>query len=35
LSYAVLCQDWRFRPKDHREFADLTEAELAAGAPLP
>ncbi|MFH0517695.1 alpha/beta hydrolase [Streptomyces sp. M41] len=27
---AVFCQDWRFRPKDHREFARLTEAELRA-----
>ncbi|MET9831586.1 alpha/beta hydrolase [Streptomyces sp. NPDC006385] len=28
--YAVFCQDWRFRAKDHREFARLTEAELRA-----
>jgi pimeloyl-ACP methyl ester carboxylesterase len=34
LLYAVLCQDWRFRPKDHREFADLTEAELKAAPHL-
>lgn len=26
--YAVFCQDWNFRPKDYREFARLTEAEL-------
>ncbi|TLS46747.1 alpha/beta hydrolase [Streptomyces montanus] len=36
--YAVFCQDWRFRPKDYREFAGLTTAELRAaphmrGAP--
>ncbi|MGW0826004.1 alpha/beta fold hydrolase [Streptomyces sp. NPDC002845] len=28
--YAVFCQDWRFRPKDYREYASLTEAELQA-----
>ncbi|MGW2006301.1 alpha/beta fold hydrolase [Streptomyces nigrescens] len=28
--HAVFCQDWRFRPKDYREFARLTEAELRA-----
>ncbi|WP_338060791.1 alpha/beta fold hydrolase [Streptomyces viridochromogenes] len=27
---AVFCQDWRIRPKDYREFARLTEAELRA-----
>ncbi|MFE7131082.1 alpha/beta fold hydrolase [Streptomyces sp. NPDC057638] len=36
--HAVFCQDWRFRPKDHREFARLTAAETRAaphmrGAP--
>ncbi|TPQ23548.1 alpha/beta hydrolase [Streptomyces sporangiiformans] len=36
--HAVFCQDWRFRPKDYREFAGLTKAELRAaphmrGAP--
>lgn len=25
---AVFCQDWQFRVKDHRAFADLTAAEL-------
>lgn len=34
LLFAVLCQDWRFRPKDHREFAALTEAELTAAPHL-
>ncbi|MGW1373013.1 alpha/beta fold hydrolase [Streptomyces sp. NPDC002446] len=28
--HAVFCQDWRFRPRDFREFAGLTEAELRA-----
>ncbi|MFI7407110.1 alpha/beta fold hydrolase [Streptomyces sp. NPDC049627] len=28
--YAVFCQDWRIRPKDHREYAALTRAELRA-----
>ncbi|NUP17067.1 MAG: alpha/beta hydrolase, partial [Streptomyces sp.] len=28
--HAVFCQDWRIRPKDHREFARLTQAELRA-----
>ncbi|WP_228472941.1 alpha/beta fold hydrolase [Streptomyces cyaneochromogenes] len=28
--YAVFCQDWRIRPKDHREYARLTQAELRA-----
>ncbi|MFI5752995.1 alpha/beta fold hydrolase [Streptomyces sp. NPDC051644] len=28
--HAVFCQDWRFRPKDYREFAGLTKAELRA-----
>ncbi|CAM5744390.1 hypothetical protein SALBM311S_04701 [Streptomyces alboniger] len=32
--YAVFCQDWRFRPKNHREFASLTEAELKAAPHL-
>lgn len=27
---AAFCQDWRFRPKSHKEFARLTEAELRA-----
>ncbi|CAM5512013.1 alpha/beta hydrolase [Streptomyces purpurascens] len=27
---AVFCQDWRFRPRDHREFARLTAAERQA-----
>jgi pimeloyl-ACP methyl ester carboxylesterase len=28
--YAVFCQDWRFRPKNYREYASLTAAELRA-----
>ncbi|MFI6729140.1 alpha/beta hydrolase [Streptomyces sp. R-74717] len=28
--HAVFCQDWRFRPKDYREFASLSKAELRA-----
>ncbi|GAA5701542.1 transporter [Streptomyces avermitilis] len=28
--HAVFCQDWRFRPKNYREFAGLTKAELRA-----
>lgn len=28
--HAVFCQDWRFRPKDYQEYADLTAAELRA-----
>ncbi|MGW1954470.1 alpha/beta hydrolase [Streptomyces sp. NPDC001920] len=32
--HAVLCEDWRFRPKDHREFSRLTEAELRAAPHL-
>ncbi|GAA1544738.1 alpha/beta hydrolase [Streptomyces albidochromogenes] len=28
--HAVFCQDWRIRPKDYREFANLTQAELRA-----
>ncbi|NUT27198.1 MAG: alpha/beta fold hydrolase [Streptomyces sp.] len=28
--HAVFCQDWRIRPKDHREFARQTQAELRA-----
>lgn len=28
--HAVFCQDWRIRPKDYREFARLTRAELRA-----
>ncbi|MFI6373795.1 alpha/beta hydrolase [Streptomyces sp. NPDC050546] len=28
--FAVFCQDWRFRPRDHREFARLTAAERQA-----
>lgn len=28
--HAVFCQDWRIRPKDHREYAKLTQAELRA-----
>ncbi|WP_289932982.1 alpha/beta fold hydrolase [Streptomyces sp. S.PNR 29] len=28
--HAVFCQDWRFRPKDYREYARLTAAELRA-----
>lgn len=28
--HAVFCQDWRFRPKDYRDYARLTEAELRA-----
>lgn len=31
---AVFCQDWRFRPKDFREYADLTAAELRAAPHL-
>ncbi|MEV7959378.1 alpha/beta fold hydrolase [Streptomyces sp. NPDC088141] len=31
---AVFCQDWRFRPKDYREYAGLTEAELRAAPHL-
>lgn len=27
---AVFCQDWRIRPKDYKEFARLTAAELRA-----
>ena len=34
LFHAVFCQDWRFRPKNHREFAALTAAELAAAPHL-
>ncbi|MGW4030031.1 alpha/beta fold hydrolase [Streptomyces sp. NPDC004838] len=32
--YAVFCQDWRFRPKNYREYASLTEAELRAAPHL-
>ncbi|TGB14248.1 alpha/beta fold hydrolase [Streptomyces sp. MZ04] len=31
---AVFCQDWRFRPKNHQEFARLTQAELRAAPHL-
>ncbi|MFE7270941.1 alpha/beta fold hydrolase [Streptomyces sp. NPDC057623] len=31
---AVFCQDWRVRPRDHREFARLTAAELRAAPHL-
>ncbi|MFI8434436.1 alpha/beta fold hydrolase [Streptomyces sp. NPDC079020] len=32
--YAVFCQDWRFRPRNYREYAGLTEAELRAAPHL-
>ncbi|MGW0191428.1 alpha/beta hydrolase [Streptomyces sp. NPDC003362] len=28
--HAVFCQDWRFRPRNYREYAALTAAELRA-----
>ncbi|MFC5216559.1 alpha/beta fold hydrolase [Streptomyces coerulescens] len=28
--HAVFCQDWRLRPKNYREYAALTQAELRA-----
>lgn len=32
--HAVFCQDRRFRPKNYREYASLTEAELRAAPHL-